>query len=115
MFCSALQCLRRLFEEKDPMQGYNGIKYFLTIVAVVLRTAYSLNKGVGWRVIAWIFSAIAAIISTYWDIVFDWGLLQKNSKNRWLRDKLLISQKYVYYVAIVSSNKQDHIITVSIT
>ncbi|KAG5240152.1 phosphate transporter PHO1 [Salix suchowensis] len=96
-----LQCLRRLFEEKDPMQGYNGLKYFLTIVAVCLRTAYSLNHAVGWRAIAWFFSAIAAIISTYWDLVFDWGLLQRHSKNRWLRDKLLVPYKSVYFGAMV--------------
>ncbi|KAJ6902578.1 EXS family protein [Populus alba x Populus x berolinensis] len=96
-----LQCLRRLFEEKDPMQGYNGLKYFLTIVAVCLRTAYSLNKGVGWRAIAWVFSAIATIFSTYWDLVFDWGLLQRHSKNRWLRDKLLVPHRSVYFGAMV--------------
>ena len=44
------------------MQGYNGIKYFLTIVAVILMTAYSLNKGMGWKTLAWIISAIAAIV-----------------------------------------------------
>ncbi|KDP41236.1 hypothetical protein JCGZ_15643 [Jatropha curcas] len=96
-----LQCLRRLFEEKDPMQGYNGIKYFVTIVAVCLRTAYSLNKGISWKVIAWVFSAIAAIVSTYWDLVIDWGLLQRKSKNRWLRDKLLLPHKTVYFTAMV--------------
>ncbi|KAJ6689965.1 hypothetical protein OIU85_006269 [Salix viminalis] len=96
-----LQCLRRLFEEKDPMQGYNGLKYFLTIVAVCMRTAYSLNHGVGWRAIAWFFSAIAAIFGTYWDLVFDWGLLQRHSKNRWLRDKLLVPYKSVYFGAMV--------------
>ncbi|CAN1187783.1 Phosphate transporter PHO1 homolog 5 [Linum perenne] len=95
-----LQCLRRMFEEKDLMQGVNGLKYFVTIVAVTLRTAYSLNKGVGWRVIAWVFSAIAAIGGTYWDLVYDWGLLQRGSKNRWLRDKLLVPHKSVYYVAM---------------
>ncbi|CAN1321467.1 Phosphate transporter PHO1 homolog 5 [Linum perenne] len=100
-----LQCLRRMFEEKDLMQGVNGLKYFVTIVAVTLRTAYSLNKGVGWRVIAWVFSAIAAIGGTYWDLVYDWGLLQRGSKNRWLRDKLLVPHKSVYYtlIAIVAS------------
>lgn len=87
------------------MQGYNGLKYFLTSVAVCMRTAYSLNKGIGWRVIAWIVSAIAATISTYWDLVFNWGLLQRQSKNRWLRDKLLVPNKNVYYVAIVSKKK----------
>ncbi|KAJ7943423.1 Phosphate transporter PHO1-like protein [Quillaja saponaria] len=96
-----LQCLRRLFEEKDPMQGYNGLKYFLTIVAVCLRTAYSLDKGISWKVLAWVVSAIAAIVATYWDIVVDWGLLQRRSKNRWLRDKLLIPHKSVYFAAMV--------------
>ncbi|XP_030956494.1 phosphate transporter PHO1 homolog 3-like isoform X2 [Quercus lobata] len=96
-----LQCLRRLFEEKDPMQGYNGIKYFLTIVAVSLRTAYSLDKGMHWKSLAWISSVIAAMVSTYWDLVIDWGLLQRRSKNRWLRDKLLIHNKSVYFGAMV--------------
>ncbi|KAL5553734.1 hypothetical protein UlMin_041135 [Ulmus minor] len=95
-----LQCLRRLFEEKDPMQGFNGVKYFLTIVAVCMRTAYSIDKGLSWRVVAWIFSISATIVGTYWDLVIDWGLLQRHSKNRWLRDKLLIPQKSVYFGAI---------------
>ncbi|KAM6571112.1 hypothetical protein CsatA_015192 [Cannabis sativa] len=95
-----LQCLRRLFEEKDPMQGYNGIKYFLTIVAVSVRTAHSINHSLSWKVAAWVFSISAAVISTYWDLVIDWGLLQRNSKNRWLRDKLLVPYNSVYFVAI---------------
>uniref|UniRef100_A0A7N2LBJ3 Uncharacterized protein n=1 Tax=Quercus lobata TaxID=97700 RepID=A0A7N2LBJ3_QUELO len=96
-----LQCLRRLYEERDPMQGYNGIKYFLTIVAVILRTANSPDKVMGWKLLAGIFSAIAAIVATYWDLVIDWGLLQRRSKNRWLRDKLLVPHKSVYFGAMV--------------
>ncbi|XWS69679.1 hypothetical protein CRYUN_Cryun04dG0199500 [Craigia yunnanensis] len=95
-----LQCFRRLFEEKDPVQGFNGLKYFLTIAAVCLRTAYSINKGIGWRIIAWIVSAIAAIFCTYWDFVYDWGLLNRHSKNRWLRDKLLVPHKKIYFGAM---------------
>nr|BAJ34278.1 unnamed protein product [Eutrema halophilum] len=97
-----LQCLRRLFEEKNPEQGYNGLKYFLTIVAVCLRTAYSIQTGqIAWRVLAAISSAVAAIFCTYWDFIHDWGLLKRTSKNRWLRDKLLIPQKKVYYIAMI--------------
>ncbi|CAN0896521.1 Phosphate transporter PHO1 homolog 3 [Linum grandiflorum] len=96
-----LQCLRRLFEEKDATQGINGLKYFVTILAVTMRTAHSLNRGVGWRLIAWVFSAIAAIFGTYWDLVHDWGLLKPHSKNWLLRDKLILPFKSVYYIAMV--------------
>lgn len=85
------------------MQGYNGVKYFLTIAAVSFRTAYSLNKAsISWKVVASVTSVCAAIVSTYWDLVIDWGLLQRQSKNRWLRDKLLVPHKSVYFGAIVS-------------
>ncbi|BBG94270.1 Phosphate transporter PHO1 homolog 3 [Prunus dulcis] len=99
-----LQCLRRLVEEKDHMQGYNGLKYFFTIVAVSMRTAYnleSLKNEVNWRILAGVFSIVAAIYGTYWDLLVDWGLLQRNSKNRWLRDKLLLPYKSVYFGAMV--------------
>ncbi|XP_050117344.1 phosphate transporter PHO1 homolog 3-like [Malus sylvestris] len=96
-----LQCIRRLVEEKDPMQGYNGLKYFFTIVAVSMRIAYTHNKDVNWKILAGIFSIVAAIYGTYWDLVVDWGLLQRRSKNRWLRDKLLVPYKSVYFIAMV--------------
>ncbi|GFY87559.1 EXS (ERD1/XPR1/SYG1) family protein [Actinidia rufa] len=96
-----LQCLRRLIEERDFMQGLNGLKYLSTIVAITTRTAYTLNTGNVWKIAAWIASVIAMLFGTYWDIVMDWGLFQKNSKNRWLRDKLLIPHKSVYFVAMV--------------
>ncbi|KAK4346613.1 hypothetical protein RND71_032952 [Anisodus tanguticus] len=94
------QCLRRLFEERDSMQGLNGLKYFSTIVALVMRTLYDQKRGTFWRVMAASTSGITTVANTYWDLVIDWGLLQRNSKNRWLRDKLLVPHKIVYFVAI---------------
>ncbi|KAL3654250.1 Phosphate transporter PHO1 3 [Castilleja foliolosa] len=97
-----LQCLRRLADEKDAMQGYNGLKYLSTIIAVSTRTAYTLNRGsASWELTAWVTSIIATLVSTYWDIVVDWGLFQWHSKNRLLRDKLLIPHKSVYFLAMV--------------
>ncbi|XP_051122453.1 phosphate transporter PHO1 homolog 3-like [Andrographis paniculata] len=95
-----LQCVRRLLEERDAKQGYNGLKYLSTILAVCSRTAYTLNGGAAWKLTAWTASAVATIFSTYWDIVMDWGLFQRGSKNLWLRDKLLIPHKTVYFVAM---------------
>nr|GLL39194.1 phosphate transporter PHO1 homolog 9 isoform X2 [Ipomoea trifida] len=96
-----LQCLRRLFEEKDLSHGVNGLKHFTTVAALVLRTLYELKKGTTMRILAAVFSGITTIANTYWDIVIDWGLLQRNSKNPWLRDKLLVPNKAVYFAAIV--------------
>ncbi|KAF6166968.1 hypothetical protein GIB67_030661 [Kingdonia uniflora] len=96
-----LQCLRRLYEERDPMQGYNGLKYLSTVVAVLMRTAYSKQKSQGWWVMALVTSVIATIFSTYWDLIVDWGLLQRNSKNKWLRDKLILPHKSVYFGVMV--------------
>lgn len=90
-----------MVEEKDVEHVFNGLKYFSTIVAIAMRTGDDLNMGIVWKIMAAISSAVATILGTYWDIVQDWGLLQRNSKNPWLRDKLLISNKGVYFVAIV--------------
>ncbi|MCL7026488.1 hypothetical protein MKW94_018002 [Papaver nudicaule] len=99
----ALQCFRRYFEEKDPMQGYNGFKYLSIVLAVLLTTAYSKQHTTGLLVMAWISAITAAVIAIYWDLVLDWGLLRRNSKNPWLRDKLLVSKKSVYYIAMVTN------------
>lgn len=90
-------------EEKDGMQGLNGLKYFSTIVAVAMRTSFDMKKGMTWKILAMTSSIAATVVSTYWDIVIDWGLLQRNSENRWLRDKLLVPNKSVYFVAMVGT------------
>ncbi|XP_022740079.1 phosphate transporter PHO1 homolog 9-like isoform X2 [Durio zibethinus] len=97
-----IQCLRRLFEEKDAAHGLNGLKYFSTIAAVAIRTIYQFQKQktTTWLVLAAATSGIATIANTYWDIVIDWGLLRRNSRNPWLRDKLILPHKGVYYVAM---------------
>ncbi|CAM8947258.1 unnamed protein product [Rhodiola kirilowii] len=38
-----------------------------------MRTAYDIDRGLGWRIVAAIFSPIAAVVSMYWDLVIDWG------------------------------------------
>ncbi|RZC77733.1 hypothetical protein C5167_002166 [Papaver somniferum] len=98
----ALQCFRRYFEEKDQTQGYNGFKYLSIVLAILMTTAYSKHNTTALWVLAWICSTVATIVAIYWDLVLDWGLLRKNSKNPWLRDKLLVSYKSVYFAAMVS-------------
>ncbi|KAK6798636.1 hypothetical protein RDI58_006339 [Solanum bulbocastanum] len=63
--------------------------------------SFQTKRGTFWRVMAASTSGVTTVANTYWDLVIDWGLLQRNSKNPWLRDKLLVPYKIVYFVAIV--------------
>ncbi|XP_076893222.1 phosphate transporter PHO1 homolog 9-like [Bidens hawaiensis] len=96
-----LQCMRQVFEQKDYGPGMNGLKYLSTIAAVVTRTIYVQRRGTAMRVIAASSSGVATIYTTYWDMVKDWGLLRKDSENPWLRDKLILPNKSIYFVAMV--------------
>ncbi|CAH1437608.1 unnamed protein product [Lactuca virosa] len=96
-----LQCVRRVCEQKEYNQTANALKYLSTILAVITRTIYVQNRGMSMRIIAATSSGVATIFNTYWDIAKDWGLLCRNSKNPWLRDRLIISNKSVYFVAMV--------------
>ncbi|PWA98745.1 SPX domain, EXS [Artemisia annua] len=96
-----LQCLRRYFEGCDSTQALNGLKYFSTIAAVVARSMYSQKQGMTLKIIAASTSGIATIFNTYWDLVKDWGLLNKNSENPWLRDKLILPERSIYFIAMV--------------
>ncbi|ESQ32597.1 hypothetical protein EUTSA_v10005314mg [Eutrema salsugineum] len=95
------QCIRRLVEEKDKMHGLNGLKYLSTILAVVARTIFETKRGTYWLTVAVTTSSIATLFNTYWDIFKDWGLMNRNSKNPWLRDKLLVPYKSIYFIVMV--------------
>ncbi|KAL8247078.1 hypothetical protein R6Q59_008294 [Mikania micrantha] len=96
-----LQCMRQVFEQKDYGHAMNGLKYLSTIVAVATRTIYVQRRGVVMRIMAASSSGAATIYNTYWDMVKDWGLLNCDSKNPLLRDKLMLPNKSVYFVAMV--------------
>ncbi|KAB2624514.1 phosphate transporter PHO1 10-like [Pyrus ussuriensis x Pyrus communis] len=93
---------RQFCDEKDVKYICNGLKYLSTIVAVIIRTVYEMQKGkTSWMVVALISPAVATTMNTYRDIVIDRGLLRKTSKNKHLRDRLLVSHNTVYFPAMV--------------
>ncbi|KAI3784850.1 hypothetical protein L1987_43957 [Smallanthus sonchifolius] len=96
-----LQCIRRFCEGRDSTQAMNGLKYLSTIAAVVSRALYSQKRGITLKIIAASTSGIATIFSTYWDLVMDWGLLCRNSENPWLREKLILPSRSIYFIAMV--------------
>ncbi|KAG0589663.1 hypothetical protein KC19_1G037800 [Ceratodon purpureus] len=96
-----LQCLRRYYDERDTHQLENAGKYLTAIVALGFRQAYSNHEDM--KVFMWlgiIASVAATIYTSYWDLCIDWGLLNRNSKNRWLRDKIITKHTSIYFMAI---------------
>jgi hypothetical protein len=97
--------MRQLYDDRDINHAINGSKYLSTIIAMVIRTTFETKKAMTWKVWALISSAVAILLNIYWDIVKDWSLLQRHSKNPYLRDKLIVSHKSVYYIAMVTMKK----------
>ncbi|GJT17993.1 phosphate transporter PHO1 homolog 10 isoform X1 [Tanacetum coccineum] len=73
-----LDCVRRFFEENNGIQLLNASRYFLTIIAVMVTTAFELKMETTWKVLALVGSVAAICFNLYWDIVMDLGLLQRN-------------------------------------
>jgi hypothetical protein len=100
-FTVILQCARRWFDEGDINHIVNLGKYVSAMLAAATKVAYENNNSTGWLSLVIIVSSVATIYQLYWDFVKDWGLLQFNSKNTWLRNDLILKQKYIYFVSMV--------------
>ncbi|XP_051191801.1 phosphate transporter PHO1-2 [Lolium perenne] len=97
----AMQCLRRYLEEHDTNQLANAGKYVSAMVAAAVRFKYSATPTPFWKLMVIISSSGATFYQLYWDFVMDWGFFTPKSKNRWLRDELILKTKSVYYVSMV--------------
>jgi hypothetical protein len=72
------------------------------MLAAGAKVAYEREKSVGWLCLLVVISSAATIYQLYWDFVKDWGLLQMNSKNPWLRNELVLRRKFIYYFSMVN-------------
>lgn len=99
------KCARRWFDEYDVDHLANMGKYVSAMVAAGARLTYQNPKNEHshlWFAIVLVTSVVATVYQLYWDFVKDWGLLNRNSRNKWLRDDLIIKKKSIYYISIVS-------------
>ncbi|KAL0682851.1 hypothetical protein Bca4012_049699 [Brassica carinata] len=97
----AMQCARRWFDEGETSHLVNLGKYVSAMLAAGTKVAYEKERSIGWLCLVVAMSSIATIYQLYWDFVKDWGLLQRNSNNPWLRNQLMLRQKYIYYFSMV--------------
>ncbi|CAN6479540.1 unnamed protein product [Victoria cruziana] len=98
----AMQCARRWFDEGDLKHIANLGKYVSAMVAAGARLTYGMQPTSAWLALVVVTSTAATVYQLYWDFVQDWGLLDPRSKNPWLRDDLVLRNKSMYYLAIVS-------------
>ncbi|XP_051148272.1 phosphate transporter PHO1 homolog 1 isoform X2 [Andrographis paniculata] len=96
----AMQCARRWIDEGHGSHLTNLGKYVSAMLAAGAKVAYEKESGAGWLCLVVVLSTAATVYQLYWDFVKDWGLLQINSKNPWLRDELMLRQKFIYYFSM---------------
>lgn len=96
----AMQCARRWFDEGQTSHLVNLGKYVSAMLAAGAKVAYEKERSIGWLCLVVVVSSAATIYQLYWDFVKDWGLLQINSKNPWLRNELMLRQKFIYYFSM---------------
>ncbi|KAL8153901.1 hypothetical protein V2J09_011661 [Rumex salicifolius] len=97
----AMQCARRWFDEGQTSHLINLGKYVSAMLAAGAKLAYEKKQSFGYLCLVVGMSSGATMYQLYWDYVKDWGLLQSDSKNPWLRNELMISHKVVYYFSMV--------------
>ncbi|XP_010470863.1 PREDICTED: phosphate transporter PHO1 homolog 1-like [Camelina sativa] len=97
----AMQCARRWFDEGETSHLVNLGKYVSAMLAAGTKVAYEKERSIGWLCLVVAMSSVATVYQLYWDFVKDWGLLQHNSNNPWLRNQLMLRQKSIYYFSMV--------------
>ncbi|ONK81338.1 uncharacterized protein A4U43_C01F27960 [Asparagus officinalis] len=96
----AMQCARRWFDEGEMSHLINLGKYVSAMLAAGAKVAYEKDKTIGWLSLVVAMSSAATVYQLYWDFVKDWGLLQTNSKNPWLRNELILRRKFIYFLSM---------------
>ncbi|XVF38497.1 hypothetical protein REPUB_Repub20aG0107200 [Reevesia pubescens] len=96
----AMQCARRWFDENDFDHLANMGKYVSAMIAAGARLTYATQSNHLWFAVVLVTSVVATVYQLYWDFVKDWGLLNPNSRNPWLRDDLILKNKSIYYLSI---------------
>ncbi len=81
------------------LQMFNTLKHLSSILTAVL--AFFYNQGLPNLLGIWIISSmISTLYNYYWDLKFDWQLLEPKCKNWRLRKYLTFQPKFIYYIII---------------
>jgi hypothetical protein len=94
-----LQCLRKFLGSRNRWHIVNGGKY-LSSLAVIICSFFLYFFNHLALLAPWIVAVVVSVAyNFYFDVRYDWGLLDVKSDNRLLRNKLIFP-RWWYYVAI---------------
>ena len=80
---------------------FNAGKYVVALVATILSYLLQFNRNT--VLPAWIvFAIITSIYTYYYDLKYDWLLLDRNSGRFLLRDKITYPKKFYYILIVVN-------------
>ncbi|KAJ3022006.1 Xenotropic and polytropic retrovirus receptor 1 [Thoreauomyces humboldtii] len=95
-----LQCLRRYYDTPTVHPHLtNALKYCFSLSVIWLSASAKITGFASVRGLWIFFAVVASMYSYFWDVWFDWGLFQRNSKHKYLR-KVIVYPKWVYVSAI---------------
>ena len=90
-------------EGYDSNHLANAGKYISAMIAAAARMKYAITPTPFWLAAVVVTSTVATSYQLYWDFVKDWGFFSSGSKNAFLRNDLVLRNKSIYYVSIVST------------
>lgn len=92
-----LQCFRRYFDTKMPLNLLNSLKYSFITITIVIKCFVSNQK-----IVLTLLQCTCSLFSLYWDNVMDFGFLQLDAKNILLRNELVVFRyKAIYYYMLL--------------
>ncbi|KAJ3154791.1 Xenotropic and polytropic retrovirus receptor 1 [Geranomyces variabilis] len=97
------QCLRRYHDAplRHPHLN-NALKYCLSLSVIFLSATAKITESSVARGFWILFAILASCYAYFWDVWFDWGLFQRQNKNKYLR-KVIVYPKWVYGTAICTN------------
>ena len=97
------QCIRKYLDYHHKTYLIDSLKYVSYLIYITINSYKKLSSGFTHiYTIGLIWHLVVVVYAYLWDVIQDWGLLRRKSRNYLLRDNLLYPKKF-YYFAMVTN------------
>lgn len=85
----------------NKLDFLNGLKYTVALISTIL--SFYLDNDRNRLFPAWlVFAIITSIYTFYWDLKYDWLLLEKGTSHPLLRDRLVFRKRFYYSLLVLN-------------